>query len=230
MNPLPECLAGAPSLLLSRVLFRHGCRTGALSGGIINDPDRAVTEYLAVLTNLGDFDRNHWKALVGEIQKDLGRKASASVDVGILADEPSIIVSGKLVGVNPIRIQQAYKEFPSNIESRTKTTVGAVLEHMIAANAEATEASVEAACTALTSGAAADYLRGDEFKRKAADSLKNLRVKAPAVIRSAELPPNAAEAVKLTVEKPETTLARPENADVSLHKIKTRLQYFKEFL
>lgn len=230
MNPVPECLTGAPSLLLSRVLFRHGCRTGELSGGIINDPDRAVTEYLTVLTNLGDFDRNHWKALVSEIQKDLGKKASASVDIEALAHAPSIIVSGKLVGVNPIRIQQTYKEFPSNIEIRTSTTIGEILGHLATADAAATGDALESACAALTSEAAAAYLGSAEFKRKASDSLKNIQVEPPAVIRSAELPENAAETVKLTVENAGSMLLRPANQDISLHKIQTRLQYMKEFL
>jgi hypothetical protein len=230
MNPIPECLTGAPSLLLSRVLFRHGCRTGALSGGLINDPDRAVAEYLQVLTNLGDFDRNHWKTLVGEIQKDFGRKAAVSVDIEAQADEPSIIVSGKLVGVNPIRIQQAYKGFPSNIEICTTTTVGAILGHLSAAGAAATDDTLETACRELTTEMAADYLGGAEFKRKAGDSINKLSVEAPAVIRSAELSENAAEAAKLVVESPGQTLARPANQGISLHRIQTRLQYMKEFL
>jgi hypothetical protein len=230
MNPIPECLTGAPNLLLSRVLFRHGCRTGELSGGLINDPDRAVTEYLQVLTNLGDFDRNHWKTLVGEIQKDLGRRAAGSVDIEALADEPSIIVSGKLVGVNPIRIQQTYKEFPSNIEIRTTTTIGAILGHISAAGADAAGVTLETACRELTAEMAAAYLGGAEFKRKAGDSIKNLSVEAPAVIRSAEPSGNAAEATKLVVESPVQTLARPENQGISLQRIQTRLQYMKEFL
>jgi hypothetical protein len=230
MNSIPDCLAGAPNLLLSRVLFRHGCRVGELSGGLINDPDRAVAEYLQVLTNLGDFDRNHWKTLVDEIQKDLRRKAATGRDVETLAEKPDIIVSGKLVGANPIRIMQTYKEFPSNIELQTTTTVGAVLGHMSDAGTDASEASLETACKALTSEAATAYLHKDDFKRKAAECIKNLHVEPPAVVKSASLPENVADTVILTVEAPRDTLARASKQNVSLQKIQTRIQYLKEFL
>jgi hypothetical protein len=212
------------------VLFRHGCRTGELSGGIINDPDRAVEEYLQVLANLGDFFRNHWKTLVDEIQKDLKRKSSQAADPETLADKPDIIVSGKLAGVNPIRITQTYKEFPGSVEIPTKTTVGDILEHMLAAGADATKASFEAACLDLTTKTANDYLRGAEFKRKAAECVKNLKVELPAVIKNASLSTESADAVKLAVKNPAETLAKASGQGINLHKIQTRLQYLKEFL